>query len=103
MENNVDNLNENRCKNPQEYNHNLISFRTTLTPLYLSINDKENFEYTTKCSSMVLDFNDVPQDVNEIHFTNYYTYTVSILIMRISNTDPKRLKKWYMAIKQKVR
>lgn len=103
MENNIDNSNGNWCNiSSAECDHNSIIFRVILTPLYLSINDKENPKYKSKCNSITLDFNDLPQNVNEIHFKNYYTYTVSVLIMRKLNTHPNMLKKWYVAIKQKV-
>lgn len=89
-------------KNKSEYEKKSINFRVTVTPIYLSINDKENKKYKSKCTAMVLDFCDIPQDVDEIFFKNYYTHTISILIMKISCTDSDRLKKWYIAIEPKV-
>lgn len=82
--------------------NNSINFGATVTQIYLNINDKEEQEYKSKCTSMVLEFGETPQDVNEIYFKNYYTYTISVLVMKISYNDPKRLKKWYIAIEKKV-
>lgn len=99
MENNIDKSNGNWNNiNSTGYDHNSIAFGIILRPLYTSINDKE----ILKCKSMTLDFNNIPQNISKIYFKNYYTYTVSVLIMRISNANPNRLKKWYIAIKQKV-
>lgn len=90
-------------KKRSEYDQNSIHFRGIITPINLSINDKENKKYRSKRMVMELDFNDKPQDIGEIFFKNYYTHTISILVMKISYTDPDRLKKWYIAIEQKVK
>lgn len=87
---------------PLEYDHNLIKFGATVVPIYLSINDKENKEYRSKCTSMTLDFGDIPQMFTTISFKNYYTYTISVLVMKESNTNSEGLKKWYIAIDKKV-
>lgn len=99
MENNIDKSNGNWNNiNSTGYNHNSITFGIILRPLCTSINNTE----ILKCKSMTLDFENIPQNVSKIYFKNYYTYTVSVLIMRISITNPNRLKKWYIAIRQKV-
>lgn len=85
-----------------ENNQNSIEFGATVIPIYLNINDQKNPDYNPKCTAMILDFGSIPQDVGEIYFKNYYTYIISILVMKISTTDSKRLKKWYIAIRQKV-
>lgn len=85
-----------------ENDQNSIKFGTLVTHIYLCIKDKENADYKSKCISMILDFSDTPQDVSEISFKNYYTYTVSVLLMKISYNDPNRYKKWYIAIEKKV-
>lgn len=103
MENNISEPSDNRKKidSPQNV-HNYINFETTLQQIYLKQNDK-NQKYQSKCNSLTLDFRDLPYDVGEITFTNYYTYTVSVLIMKkISYTDSNGLKKWFIAIKEKV-
>lgn len=89
------------ASSPAENPHNYIEFGATVRPIYLNINDQENPDYNPKCTAMVLDFGRTPQDVGEIYFKNYYTYTVSVLVTKISNTDSK-LQKWYIALKQKV-
>jgi len=85
-----------------ENKQNSIEFGATVIPIYLNINDQKNPDYNPKCIAMILDFGSIPQDVGEIYFKNYYTYIISILVMKISTTDSKRLKKWYIAIRQKV-
>lgn len=85
-----------------EKDKNSIHFGTIVTQIYLCIKDKENANYKSKCISMILDFSDTPQDVSEISFKNYYTYTVSVLLMKVSYNDPNRYKKWYIAIEKKV-
>jgi len=85
-----------------ENNHTSIEFGATVIPIYLNINDQKNPDYNPKCTAMILDFGSTPQDVGEIYFKNYYTYIISILVMKKLSTDSKRLKKWYIAIRQKV-
>jgi len=85
-----------------ENNHTSIEFGATVIPIYLNVNDQKNPDYNPKCTAMILDFGSTPQDVGGIYFKNYYTYIISILVMKISNTDSNRLKKWYIAIRQKV-
>lgn len=102
MENNIDNLKIINKKNSSDSNNNSINFGATVTHIYLSMDDKEKQEYKPKCTSMVLEFDDKPQDVNEIYFKNYYTYIISVLVMKISYNDPKKFKKWYIAIDKKV-
>ncbi|XP_026823410.1 uncharacterized protein LOC113561282 [Rhopalosiphum maidis] len=92
-----------RTQSPSaEYSHNSIEFGANVLPIYLNINDQKNPDYNPKCTAMILDFGSTPQDVGEICFKNYYTYIISVLVMKISNTDPKKIKKWYIAIRQKV-
>lgn len=88
--------------NKSESENNYINFKSTITPIYLCINDKKIKTYKSKCMAMILDFSDIPQDVGAIFFKNYYTYSISILVMKISYTDSDRLKKWYIAIEPKV-
>lgn len=99
-------INESNAKwntmSSSEYDQNLIDFGATVTPIYLSITDKENKEYRSKCTSMTLDFGDIPQIFTTISFKNYYTYTISVLIMKVSYTDSDGLKKWYIAMDKKV-
>jgi len=104
MENYIFELNSNLSivNSSSENNQNSIEFGATVIPIYLNINDQKNPDYNPKCTAMILDFGSIPQDVGEIYFKNYYTYIISILVMKISNTDSKRLKKWYIAIRQKV-
>jgi len=103
MENNIKESNDNLNKNSSSRNdNNIINITAVVTQIYLSINDKKNQECKSKCTSMILDFIDAPQDVGEIVFKNYYTYTISVLVMKISYADPNRLKKWYIAIEKKV-
>ncbi|XP_025207198.1 nicolin-1-like [Melanaphis sacchari] len=103
MENYIYELNSNLCiqSSSAENSHNSIEFGATVIPIYLNINDQKNPGYNSKCIAMILDFGSTSQDVGEIYFKNYYTYIISVLVMKTSNTDPKRLKKWYIAIKQK--
>lgn len=93
------NLNKVSCS---ENDQNSINFGTIVTQIYLCIKDKENTNYKSKCICVILDFGDTPQDVSEISFKNYYTYTVSVILMKVSYTDPNRFKKWYIAIEKKV-
>lgn len=85
-----------------ENNHNSIVFGATVIPIYLNINDQKNPDFNPKCTAMTLDFGSISQDVGEIYFKNYYTYIISVLVKKISNTDSKKFKKWYIAIRQKV-
>ncbi|CAH1726309.1 nicolin-1-like [Aphis gossypii] len=103
MENYIYELNSHLCmrSSPAENSPNSIEFGATVIPIYLNINDQNNPGYNPKCTAMILDFGSTSQDVDEINFKNYYTYIISILVMKISNTDPKRLKKWYIAVRQK--
>lgn len=104
MESYIYELNSHLCIRslPVENSPNSIEFGATVIPIYLNINDQKNPGYNPKCTAMILDFGSTSQDVGEINFKNYYTYIISILVMKISNTDPKKLKKWYIAIRQKV-
>ncbi|CAI6377199.1 unnamed protein product [Macrosiphum euphorbiae] len=103
MDNYMYELNSNLSivSSPAENNHNSIEFGATVIPIYLNINDQNNPDYNPKCTAMILDFGSIPQDVCEINFKNYYTHIISVLVMKISNNDSKRLKKWYIAIRQK--
>ncbi|XP_016660346.2 nicolin-1-like [Acyrthosiphon pisum] len=103
MENYMDELNSKLSivSSSAENNHNSIEFGATVIPIYLNINHQKNPDYNPKCTAMILDFGSIPQDVGEIYFKNYYTYIISILVMKISNNDSKRSKKWYIAIRQK--
>lgn len=85
-----------------ENNHNSIVFGATVIPIYLNINDQKNPDFNPKCTTMTLDFGSTSQDIGEIYFKNYYTYIISVLVKKISNTASKKLKKWYIAIRQKV-
>jgi len=88
--------------NSSENNYTSIKFGATVTPIYLNIKDKKNPKCRSGCNSMTLDFSDASQDVCKIIVKNYYTYAISVLVMKISNTDSNRLKKWYVAIQEKV-
>jgi len=83
-------------------NRNSIEYEVTVTPIYMNINDQKNPDYKPKCTAMILDFGSIPQNISKIYFKNYYTYIISVLVMKISNTDSQNLKKWYIAIKEKV-
>lgn len=80
-----------------------VHFEVTVVPIYLSIHDKNNPQYKSKCLSMILDFNDTLQDISRISFKNYYTYTIAVLVEKILHNDPNRSKKWYVAIDKKVK
>lgn len=88
--------------NSSENDYNFVKFGANITPIYLSIKDKENPKYRSRCNSMTLDFGDASIDVHEIIFKNYYTYAISMLVMKTSCTDSNRFKKWYIAIQKKV-
>lgn len=85
-----------------EDSHDSISFSSTIRHIYLSLNDEKNISYKSKCTSMTIDFGEKSQDIGEIFFKNYYTHIVSVLVMKMSNTEPNRLQKWYTSIKKKV-
>jgi len=99
MENYTRSINE---MDSSENDYNSIKFGATITPIYLSIKDKNNPKCRPGCNSMTLDFNDASQDVCKIIFRNHYTYEISVLVMKISCTTSNGLKKWYVAIQKKV-
>lgn len=88
--------------NSLENDQSLINFKSSITKLDPMINDKEKLKNKSKCIAMTLDFNGTPQDLDTIVFKNYFTYTISVLVMKIADTNANRLKKWYIAIKKKV-
>lgn len=83
-------------------NSNSINFTVVATNIYLSIKDKENEEYKSKCMSMVLDFGGTSHDVHEILFKNYYTYTIAVFVMKTSYNNRKKTRSWYLAVETKV-
>lgn len=95
MESTVNKSNANRNK---YWTH----FEVTVVPIYLSIHNKDDPQHKSKCISMILDFNNNPQNVGKISFKNYYTYTMAVLVEKILHNDPNKLKKWYVAIEKKV-
>lgn len=85
-----------------ENNNDSIDYSSTIRHIYLNLNDEKNINYKSKCTFMIIDFGEQSQDVGEVFFQNYYTYTVSVLVMKISNADPNGLKMWYTSIRKKV-
>jgi hypothetical protein len=83
-------------------NYNLINYSSTVRHIYLSLNDENNSNYKSKCTSITIDFSEISQDVSEVLFKNYYTYEVSVLVKKILNTDPSNSKMWHVSIKKKV-
>lgn len=80
MENNINEINsllENNC--------NSINYSSNIRYIYLNLNDEKNINYKSKCTSLTIDFGEITQSVDEIFFKNYYTYEVSVLVMKISN------------------
>lgn len=84
-------------------NESCVHFEATVVPIYLSIHDKNNPQYKSKCISMILDFNDTSQNISRISFKNYYTYTIAVLVEKCLHNDPNRSKKWYVGIDKKVK
>lgn len=82
-------------------NSNFINFEVIVTHIYLSIKDKENQEYKSKCMSMVLDFGETSHEIKEILFKNYYTYTIGVFVMKTSYNN-RKTRKWYLAVETKV-
>lgn len=103
MEMNINESNGNWNKSCLSKNkNNYVNFGANVAPIYLSLDNKENPQYKSKCISMILDFSD-SQDVGEIFFKNYYTYTISVFVMKSSHNNENKCKKWHLSIEKKVR
>jgi len=64
--------------------------------------DKNNPMYQSKCHAMTLYFDNISVDVSEIIFKNYYTYEISVLVLKIFPKDPFEEEEWDIAIPKKV-